>query len=433
MTNACNESGTSARKISDWMTLRSLAEQFGFGALLIFAAVWPLTHNAAIKNLSLVAMILALAVSVHDARLRHAIRSRFFWIMAGFALLALLSATWAVDSSYSLNAVRKHFIPVLVFFGSLVVFCKTRAQLHILITTLLISVGIRALGTLFEIQIDSRETGIFWKGFPLDAPAYIPLMLSLAFAFKDWRRYLGIFATMATLLALMLSGNRTGVVAAIVGGTTLLLLVGQRKQLLFSLIGLAAIAMILNVAQPELWKKFSVITDSASYRGPNAISGRGAIWQATAEIAMERPWLGHGFGWKTLGMTAKRDGFVDRWRTDEDPAKQAAAEYFSLPDDKINPHNLFLQLMYEVGLLGLSVYMVLFLLILVTAWDIWRRTSETLVLALIAATAAYATTNLTNGLWWGNGATLWVLPLLEIVRQSALPQAYESESSPHSP
>ena len=100
-----------------------------------------------------------------------------------------------------------------------------------------------------------------------------------------------------------------------------------------------------------------------------------------------------------------------------------AAEYFSRPPDKINPHNLALQLLFETGFVGLAAYVgmlaVLFwqsVTLAQRAPPEWRPLAATATGFLVS----YLVMSISNGLWLGAGPSAMLVGMLEICRQASL-------------
>lgn len=396
------------------------ADRLGFFSLLLLAAVWPLTHNAAAKNIALAGMIVALVMRANEKRVWQAMKSPLFLVLAALASLAFASALWSVPPWATLDAARKHFLPLLIVFPAVMVFAGEPRRIRALLMTLIAAFCFRGFATLLEVLTTTREASLFFKGFGLEAGLYVPLALGMVLTESGWRRALSVFATVIAVTALALAGSRTGIAAALAGMMIVLAVTRRWKALLATLAGSLLVVGLVTTVKPDAGQKIAAALTPDSYVGANALSGRGFIWQGVWEIGKTRPWLGHGFGWKTLGDTAVREGFVARWQGKNDAASAAAAEYFSLPTDKVNPHNLPLQLFYEVGAVGVFLYVVVLLYFIATAWRLrpGGGPAGVLVATSLGVIGAYVIMNLTNGFWWGSSATLWVAPLLEYARRA---------------
>ena len=151
----------------------------------------------------------------------------------------------------------------------------------------------------------------------------------------------------------------------------LVMLVASRQWRMILMALLLAIAGVLAVShlRPGALERYGAALDIASYQGGNlSVSLRYRIWAGMVDINAERPWLGYGPGWKKLPTVATEGGFIDKWKNSDDVLMRDTAEYFSWSVGKVNPHNLYLQVLFEAGALGLLALLSLSLAVLVAAW-----------------------------------------------------------------
>jgi len=158
----------------------------------------------------------------------------------------------------------------------------------------------------------------------------------------------GVFVAIPVLLVLVWRARReTGVLPAAAGGRWLLVAAGA----------LTAAAIAIGPRLP-IWERFGELEDEyLAYRsgsvGDRSFALRLAMWEASLALAAERPLLGHG---------------AHRF-------KSALAELQSrggYPKDAFvyaHPHNLFLSVLVQYGVVGLAVLML-------SGWLAWRAMSR---------------------------------------------------------
>ncbi len=394
-------------------------------AVFFYLLVLPFAHNAALKYLAMAGMALALIWSLRDSCLvwdwRSPVLQAVLLILGVFAITSLVGTA----PMESLNELRKHFLPCLLFFALVPTYFRRPQEVRWLLVAALLPFILRGGLALGELAIyadldQARQEGAFLKGFSMDATLYAPLLLG-AFLLGRGKWRLGSSLGGLVVLAVMLAAqSRTPVVAAMVAGGAMLVVLRAWRGLLGGLALLAVSAALLAFWQPAIAGRFASTLDPASYAGAQGMSARAPIWKGVIEISQEHPWLGHGFGWKKLGRTAVEHGYVARWQAQAgDPYADLAAWYFSLPTEKVNPHNLALEVFFEGGALGLASYAVMLAILLWQAWTLARRGDgeyRTVAAIGVGYLAGHVVLSASNGLWIGVGPTLLTIALLEVCR-----------------
>lgn len=411
-------------------------EEFARISVFFYLLALPFTHNAAWKNIATVFMLLAVLWLVKARSLEIDLRSPIVIGLSALLVILTLSALTGVAPLESLNELRKHFLPaILLFMLTSVVFNDEIWQRRVFIivgAAFLVRTGL-ALGELIhyeDLQV-ARADGMFVKGFALDAGFYLPVYLGLAL-WSHSQRWLTALAIGLVITTILMVQGRAPLLASLISMLAILFLL-RRWRVLAIFLGLGLLLMLTIVLpKPEIRERFAPAFSLQTYlkaldpqeygRGSDGLSGRTPIWLGVIEIANERPTLGHGFGWKKLGALAVEKGYVARWQEKkDDPIAQAQSDYFSLPTDKVNPHNLYLQIYFEAGILGLMAYSVLVLILIKLAWQQSRRGSEwgKIVTAItFGFLIDHLILGLANGLWLGLGPSMAWLGLFEATRRN---------------
>jgi O-antigen ligase len=129
------------------------------------------------------------------------------------------------------------------------------------------------------------------------------------------------------------------------------------------------------------------------------------IWTGVLQLVKDRPILGYGCGWKKLPWAVRDSGYSEKWK-DTDPA---AYYYFitatKLQYGEVNPHNLPLQIAFEIGITGLVLFLWLWGTVMFKLGWLVRhpvsKNNRSFALASIGILIAYAMFNVTNGFWGG--------------------------------
>lgn len=403
-------------------------------SVLFYLVLLPFSHNAALKYLGLFFMLCSMSYLAWKKQLlinwqlpsRPSRPSRLM-VMSFLGLLAVLvlSSLFGREPLDSLNELRKHFLPGMLLF-ILIVSCFTTERFVMrLCLVLVLAFAARTGLTLLEIgqyfpNIDlARNEGNFVKGYSMSSTLYLPFIIGLLALHTLGRTYtaLLVLLTLSSFVSLFLLQSRTPLIAALLLSVTILLLL-QRYKLLLATAGviLLAAASVLLI-QPQMADRFASVFERSSYTGEQGLSLRASIWQGSLEIIQEHPYLGYGFGWKKLGTTARNDGHLARWQAQtEDAYARIKADYFALPTAKVNPHNLYIQLLFESGLFGLLAYLLCMACAAYAALKALRKDhppiQKMIGAAVLGYLAGHLILGLADGLLIGQGPSFALLALL---------------------
>lgn len=408
--------------------------------VLVYLGALAFPHTAALRNMALLCMLIAIPLLYRQRRLIFDRQSPLWRMLALLLSVLAISAVLGSDPADSAGELRKHFLPgvlLLVLLPS--VFASDR-QIRILLLFIGASFALRATLTLGELAVflpdldAGRANGRFIKGFALDAGFYIPVLFGVMFlqGKMRWLTWLGLPLVIGCMVFVQ---SRTPILAGLLAVACMLLLLRRWKSLLFAVMSVLSIALYISVAQPQIFERlassFNVETyrtafDLRNFKAPkDGLTERVAIWSGVIEITEARSLLGYGFGWKKLGLTAESGGFLATWRAKEgDALAETKLRYFSQPSSKVNPHNLYLQIYFESGLLGVLAYGVFLVTLfwqavrLATAGpDSTSRIGGAIIFAYLVD---HIILGLGNGLWFGLGPSFAFLGLLEILRRRSI-------------
>ncbi len=384
----------------------------------------PIPHVGALRQLATYGLLLVIVPRVF-LQLRGQAIGR---LTAGFARWFWLLAVWAVIVSVigpypgeSLNAMRQGWLPQGLLVAAMLLEFNDRSWHLPLLRALVYGFVIATLlgasetlltqGQLINGGLISHDA--FLRGYAHQAVVSIPITLLLIFLPRTHRfeRALLIALILAGVVLVALYNSRTALVALTLGSGGMLLLVGgwRRGMALLAVAALTAvIALNLNVVNTEKYR--SLLTED-TYVTDSGLSLRLSVWGGALDIVKERPLTGYGYGWKKLSNVIEDRHFIDRWRV----ARPGAAAFYR-PQGKVlgyggaNPHNLVLQLLFEVGAVGLLSYLLF--------WIAWFDTvlrpvlrsmratgtgpARLLLLSSFGVVVAFFLMNLTNGYWEGS-------------------------------
>jgi exopolysaccharide production protein ExoQ len=215
----------------------------------------------------------------------------------------------------------------------------------------------------------------------------------LALKERIWR-----WACLALGMILLRSISKTSIIAFLVAESFYLLREQQIPRRLK--IQIATVVLIVIAAFATLLESyFEIYTTSGSGNQAETLTGRTAIWAAAFFMAIEKPWIGHGFySFRTL---IPAFGSFEPWHA----------------------HNELLQEFFEYGLLGIVVTVGLYSVLIVGAKRFALKISDTKSTAslygrLISVVVLFATVHgLTESVNFGLTIPLWLFAALAIALQ----------------
>ena len=304
-------------------------------------------------------------------------------LLAIYVVTAVLSPMWSIDRPATVTAaleVAKHF----VFFLALVNTATTPGRIRTALLLYAAAAIVPAWGTFWNYIHDELLVEGFrgrWLGVMADPNhdcmglvGVVPILLFFAIGSKQhWAKRLiglgGVAACLAGIIATHSRGGSVGLAASVV-----IFALMSRRKALASVAVLVAAAGVLVLAPTTFWQRNETI---AGYAEDMSVQGRMQAWQVAFRILHEKPVLGVGEG-----------AFLKAWDQfapiDAGPNRYVA-------------HNLFLEVLGELGLVGLFG-MVSFLA--AGLWSAWRARNGELggeARAIFAALVGYLICQLFSG------------------------------------
>ena len=309
-----------------------------------------------IRTLGVPVMLFEVLMIAAIVPLRKAIADQAQTITRGTMILAALwfasiTISTILAEPFAAHAMQRHILTLIALLFALAVWGvfrvapETRRLCLVALASGLAVYTVMAYG--FALAM-ADYAGFDWKKFGMGVSnvrhiGYIAICLtglSLAlFLGNDTRRderiALGLFAIGVFLV--MWSGGRTAAVALLVQMVLTVAIAqrGKRRRIATYLIGITAIATALAslYVPPDYYGPQSIFAriDAATIEKNLTTHGRPVLWAHAAEFWPQRAWFGHGEG---------------QFR-------------YTLPEgiSRFNhPHNLFLQLLFQWGIIGSALF-----------------------------------------------------------------------------
>jgi O-antigen ligase len=398
---------------NDPPALRALCTAFG-----VLLAIVPLAHVTALRN-GLVGAVAVSALLQFRLAPWKSVPGLVPWLT--WLAFAAASIGWSALPDVSFQAFRSdQFYPFVIFLVSFVLMRTLGGRLAVTIgtaagTVLCLAAMFAAASLGIDPDAAAPQPGVLgwlaWKaGDVTDSSTYVafiavPLYLILLTAQRRWARWTAAAWLVAFAAIGFLSESRTLVATLFVSFVGFLMALGilrgalrWRPVVMIVVVGLIASAVCIEIIS-RVRLPGPQPTDRIVAVDMIATDSRPAIWAAYLELAQKRPWFGVGLG---RSVPSRAYGL------ENDPAlRRIDAQAWS------HAHNVLLDLVLQVGVIGLALWIWLHVEILRLAWQrvrsgddrekAWGAAAVALVLALLMK-------NSTNDLTvYGNAILFWAL------------------------
>jgi len=383
----------------------------------VLLAILPLAHVTALRN-TLVAILIATALLQFRLAPWKNVPGVAQWLI--WLAFAATSIGWSALPDASFQSFRTdQFYPFIIFLVSFVLVEALGGRLAFAIgatagTLLCVAtmVAAFALGSEPDAALQPGVLGwLAWKaGAAPDSNTYIafvavPLYRVVVTARDAWRRTAAAVCVVIFAALGYLSESRTLIATLFVSLIGFLMAFGILRGTLHwkSVLAIAVLGSIVSAGCIELISRArlpeSRPADYSVALEMIASDSRPAIWAAYYELVQKHPWLGVGLGRSVPSRAYHLEDDATLRRIDT----QAGA----------HGHNLLLDLLLEVGIVGLAIWLWLHYEILRLAWQralgggegqkAWAAGAVALVIALLVK-------NSTNDLAvYGNAILFWAL------------------------
>ncbi len=392
--------------------------------LYIFVAIIP--HAVAPRYMLAGAMLLVFLYQLFRGQLQKPALNFFTWGALGVFAATVFSAVLSPYYSESLPLLRKETLPFVV--GFLLLCCQkiSSVQRETMVRYLFLAViagftiklflaigdGIAHDWRFVVYDYPAQQKPRYLDFFVADIYYYLPFLLApLCFwpMKRAYRLALAVVVGLTVLFAIN-SGIRTSFLL-VTGTVALFVLIRFWAYKMWFAVACVALALGAYFAKdyvthPEKQRYYRIFSAQTYQLGNDgSVSERFAIARSVWEVNQERIWLGYGPDWKKLPIVAEQGGFLEKWKRGSEPWHPWASNYYTNNSyGQVNPHNFYLMAMFEVGVIGLTVYLLLLLAIAVRGLRLSLNPQNDRIVrstgfALLAYVGAYLSAGFTGGPW----------------------------------
>jgi O-antigen ligase len=393
-------------------------------AWLFLAFLQPFNQFGALRWIALAVLSITLAILVS----RNIRKSRAYYPAAWTNRIGLILLGWIVVTSLfgpypqeSLVAMRKDLIAQVMIFAAGLLLVQSSRDAWRFVMASLMGFGLMSLLSTSDAiaSISSRGLGdrsyshdSWWGGYGGKGGYFLPLLLGwlIFHAKRSWALVGGTIFLFLTLALVALYGSRSPLIVATIGGIALIFFrFGSRSAVIGATFALLLLGALMSSPFGNIFRYNSLIVPN-TYITNEGLSSRPKIWDGMLEIIQVRPMSGYGYGWKKLAWVINDRGFAERWRNGSDPADYFLAGKSQASYGRVNPHNYYLQVLFEIGAVGLTLVLIFWTFVFREGLFLLRKstpkTSQTFAVTTLAVLIAYFVANLTNGYWVGGLANL---------------------------
>ena len=395
---------------------------FGRDAWYLLVFLQPFNHFGALRILSTLVLLVCL-VGHYRRNPPEASRHWTLWLAIAIACWAIAVSLLGPYPADSFHALRQDLLVQALMLTAAMTYVRSIADAWRIVGAAL--AGFAAVTALSTIEIIAywtshclslwveRSHDSFWGGYASTGAYYLPLLAGwlfvapakLAWKLAGWI----LFAVAAALVVLY--GSRTPLITIIVAMFVLLVLLKRWRSLAGTAFVAFCLAGLIRLAPPGyVVDKYQSLLSGQTYVTNSGLSQRFSVWEGCWQVIRERPVVGYGYGWKKLALAINDGGFAERWRSQPDIAGYYLADG-KAGYGKVNPHNYPLQVMFEIGIVGLLMALAFWAGIAGKGIAALRHGERQLrplaaFMSLLVVLGGYAVSNLTNGYWVGGLANV---------------------------
>ena len=387
--------------------------------LLIFLFLQPFSRVTSVKESAFVLLLLLFVIKSIKKGLVIDYKDRIIQALILLVAACIVSSVFSPYHMDSFTFLRKSLLYQLVVFIVIINEFDGKDGVRPLVYALL---GSFAALSLIILITRPPDVILHWLdatthgdrlliGYSLYATFYIPLGISYLYASRGSNalKALLVFFILLEFVFSILNNHRGQVVAVIISAVVITILARRYKTLIAGLAAAALIGATLLYLNPNSFDRYKTILTTEAYitktvKPSGAVEYEGmtdrlGIWKGTLDLIKERPLIGYGYGWKKIAYAVADGGWLERW----DKESRTYYYFSKWGYGSANPHNLALQILFEVGVIGLLAFLFFWSAIFWKALSQSRKDSGSgaalLLYSVVGVLVSYGLVNLVNGLW----------------------------------
>ncbi|WP_283166615.1 O-antigen ligase family protein [Thermodesulfovibrio yellowstonii] len=359
------------------------------------------------------------------------------FLLVAWSILTSILGPYPLDS---LNILRKNLLVQVLIFLVIITEFKSYNELRTLFLIVVMSFIVVTIASLLEnlsdlmnLKMDlyalqsKRTHKMFIGGFASNATFYLPFIAVWLAALNEpiWKKWIGKITLLLGLITVFIYNSRTSLIAIFFAFFIILLLSKKYKLLIISLTVIILSTSIAYSLKPAAFSKYKTLANFKTYISNEGLSNRFGVWQGALHIIRERPFTGYGYGWKKMAWAARDLNLEEYWKEHYPHIYAYYVDEAHLSYGRVNPHNLILQIVFEIGLIGLGIFLwfwtTIIFKILRATFSQQRSQIKDFMKYSIGILISYILINITNGYWqetYGNMIFMFTASIFVIYKQS---------------
>ncbi|MBI5050077.1 MAG: O-antigen ligase family protein [Nitrospirae bacterium] len=291
-----------------------------------------------------------------------------------FMLIALTASVTGMQPVDNLNRFKGELLtPFILFFVAATEF-RSLEKIKIPLFALILAFAIYTLLTVIESTSygfryywdKTNREQYFWlsTGYWQRGALIFPVILGTFLIIKNSLIKYSLITLALTEFAVIAAYRSFMVFTGIISVLLLWLLFIKNKKYRRWMAGFISLFIVIfgmlfyikkdNPAISEYREKLGkTINISREFKSEIGFSNRMPLWHAAADIIKDRPLLGYGWGMKKFTKLVQQEKFLENWRVNQPDVYKFIVTY---KDVFFPPHNMFLEIAIQSGLLGLAAF-----------------------------------------------------------------------------
>jgi O-antigen ligase len=338
------------------------------------------------------------------------------FIILGWSFLVSISGPYPLES---LNAIRKNLLKQIVIFLVIISEFKNLRDMKPLFWIVVSSFTVVTFASIIENAVKDWNTfyrltpSISWRStstyffanYSDNSTFYLPLIAVWLSSIKEasWKKWIGTITIILGFVLVYIYNARTQLLAIVFAIFIILLLTKRYKLVIVFLIAVALSVSIVATSKFDGFSRYKTLLSTDTYITDEGLTNRLGVWQVVVEFIKERPINGYGYGWKKIAWLVQEKNTDEFWKARPPSAYNYYIEDAQLMYGRVSPHNLILQIAFEIGLAGLAIYMWLWFTVIGKMHKMIKAgldsDSHKFVLGSMGVIISYALVNVTNAFW----------------------------------
>ena len=290
-----------------------------------------------------------------------------------FMVIAFISSVIGMGPIENINRFKEELLPIFILFLITATEYRTIQKAKNLLIALVIAFAIYTFlviwksfnyGLVYFLDRATREN-LWLDGYAHMGIPIFSITLGMLLLMKDnrFKYFLLFFAGLEFFIIAAYSFTPLiGVIAVLLLWAFFAKPKGYRLWMKSFIIGVIILSVFLlniygehSAVKEYKTRLYSIRHPLEEIKSTSGFTDRVLLWHAAVDIIKDRPLLGYGWGMKKYTKLVQQEKFLEEWRVNKPSVYNF---YTTFRGVFFPPHNLFLEIVIQSGLLGLSAFII---------------------------------------------------------------------------